>query len=89
MSILGEHNERAKSIIICCREAYQHVRCATALRQWRATARDLLDVSAALWNEVNYQRLMRYNDKDGFEGEGVWDADTGRLEGMVMVWFGD
>ncbi|APE94770.1 RNA-guided endonuclease InsQ/TnpB family protein [Halodesulfurarchaeum formicicum] len=42
--------------------------------------RDLLDASAALWNEVNYQRLMRYNDEDGFDG-GVWDADTGRLEG--------
>jgi len=33
--------------------------------------RDLLDASAALWNEVNYQRLMRYNDEDGFEGD-VW-----------------
>ncbi len=22
--------------------------------------RDLLDASAALWNEINYQRLMRY-----------------------------
>ncbi|WP_433634396.1 RNA-guided endonuclease InsQ/TnpB family protein [Halomicrococcus sp. NG-SE-24] len=43
--------------------------------------RDLLDASAALWNEVNYQRLMRYNGEDGFEGEDVWDADTGRLEG--------
>ena len=42
--------------------------------------RELLDASAALWNEVNYQRLMRYNDKDGFEGD-VWDADTGLLEG--------
>jgi putative transposase len=42
--------------------------------------RDLLDASAALWNEVNYQRLMRYNDEDGFEGD-VWDTDTGRLEG--------
>jgi putative transposase len=42
--------------------------------------RDLLDASAALWNEVNYQRLMRYNDEDGFEGD-VWDADTGCLEG--------
>jgi putative transposase len=42
--------------------------------------RDLLDASAALWNEVNYQRLMRYNDEDGFEGD-LWDADTGRLEG--------
>ncbi len=42
--------------------------------------RDLLDASAALWNEVNYQRLMRYNDEDGFKG-GVWDADTGSLEG--------
>jgi putative transposase len=42
--------------------------------------RDLLDACAALWNEINYQRLMRYNDKDGFEGD-VWDADTGRLEG--------
>ncbi|MFC6721574.1 RNA-guided endonuclease InsQ/TnpB family protein [Halobacteriaceae archaeon SHR40] len=39
--------------------------------------RDLLDASAALWNEVNYQRLMRYNDED----EDVWDADTGQLEG--------
>ncbi len=42
--------------------------------------RDLLDASAALWNEVNYQRLMRYNDEDGFEGD-VWDADTAQLEG--------
>jgi len=42
--------------------------------------RDLLDASAALWNEVNYQRLMRYNGEDGFEGD-VWNADTGRLEG--------
>ncbi|TYT61735.1 RNA-guided endonuclease InsQ/TnpB family protein [Natrialba swarupiae] len=43
--------------------------------------RDLLDASAALWNEVNYERLMRYNDEDGFKDEDVWDADTGRLEG--------
>jgi putative transposase len=42
--------------------------------------RDLLDASAALWNEINYQRLMRYNNEDGFEGD-VWDVDTGRLEG--------
>jgi hypothetical protein len=40
--------------------------------------RQLLDASAALWNEINYQRLMRYNDEDGFEGD-VWDADTGAL----------
>ncbi len=44
--------------------------------------RDLLDASAALWNEVNYQRLMRYNGEDGFEDKDVWDADTGRLEGQ-------
>ncbi|MUW13237.1 transposase [Halorubrum sp. CBA1125] len=43
--------------------------------------RDLLDASAALWNETNYQRLMRYNDEDGFEGEDVFEADTGQLEG--------
>jgi len=43
--------------------------------------RDLLDASAALWNEVNYERLMRYTDEDSFKGEDVWDADTGRLEG--------
>jgi putative transposase len=43
--------------------------------------RNLLDASAALWNEINFQRLMRYNDEDGFEG-GVWDADTGALEGQ-------
>jgi putative transposase len=43
--------------------------------------RDLLDASAALWNEINYERLMRYNDENGFEEEDVWDADTGRLEG--------
>ena len=42
--------------------------------------RNLLDASAALWNEVNYERLMRYNDEDDFEGD-VWDADTGSLEG--------
>ena len=50
--------------------------------------RDLLDASAALWNEVNYQRLMRYNDEDGFEGEDVWDADTGRLEGKYKAVLG-
>ncbi len=49
--------------------------------------RDLLDASAALWNEVNYQRLMRYNDADGFEGD-VWDADTGRLEGQYKGMLG-
>jgi len=43
--------------------------------------RELLDASAALWNEINYERLMRYNDEDGFEGD-VWDADTGKLEGQ-------
>ena len=42
--------------------------------------RTVLDASAALWNETNFQRLMRYNDEDGFDG-GVWDADTGKLEG--------
>jgi len=31
--------------------------------------RDLLDASAALWNMINYQRLMRYNDEDGFEAK--------------------
>ncbi len=36
---------------------------------------------ADLWIEIYYERLMRYNDEDGFEGEDVWDADTGRLEG--------
>jgi len=41
--------------------------------------RALLDASAALWNEINYHRLMRYNDEDGLEGEDVWDADTGVL----------
>jgi putative transposase len=30
--------------------------------------RDLLDASAALWNEMNYQRPMRDNDEDGFCG---------------------
>jgi len=43
--------------------------------------RDLLDASATLWNEINYQRLMRYNDEDDFENEDVWDADSGHLEG--------
>ncbi len=43
--------------------------------------RDLLDASAALWNQVNYERFMRYNDESGFNDEDVWDADTGRLEG--------
>ena len=49
--------------------------------------RDLLDASAALWNEINYQRLMRYNDQDGFEGD-VWDADTGKLEGKYKAVLG-
>jgi len=43
--------------------------------------RDLLDASAALWNETNYERLIRYDDEDGLEDEDVWDADTGTLEG--------
>ena len=43
--------------------------------------RDLLDASAALWNETNYERLIRYDDEDGPEDENVWDADTGTLEG--------
>ena len=47
--------------------------------------RDLLDASAALWNEINYQRLMRYNDEDGFEDEDLWDADTGALEAVLIV----
>jgi putative transposase len=50
--------------------------------------RDLLDASAALWNEINYQRLMRYNDEDGFEDEGVWDTDTGALEGKYKAVLG-
>jgi putative transposase len=43
--------------------------------------RQVLHASAALWNEINFQRLMRYNDEEGFEGD-VWDADTGQLEGQ-------
>ena len=43
--------------------------------------RDLLDASAALWNETNYERLIRYDDEDEYEDEDVWDADTGSLEG--------
>lgn len=42
--------------------------------------RNVLDASAALWNETNYQRRMRYSDEDGVKGD-VWDADTGALEG--------
>ena len=43
--------------------------------------RELLDASAALWNETNYERLMRYNDADGYDDEDVFDADTGSHEG--------
>jgi len=50
--------------------------------------RDLLDASAALWNEINYERLLRYNDEDGFKGEDVWDADTGALEGKYKAVLG-
>ena len=42
--------------------------------------RDLLDASAALWNEVNYERLMRYNDEDGFEVETEGDDPSLELE---------
>ena len=42
---------------------------------------ELTDASAALWNETNYERLMRYNNEDEYESEEVWDADTGSLEG--------
>ena len=44
--------------------------------------RDLLDASAALWNETNYERLIRYDNEDGLKDENVWDAPTGRLEGQ-------
>ena len=44
--------------------------------------RDLLDASAALWNETNYERLIRYDDEDSLKNEDVWDAPTGRLEGQ-------
>jgi putative transposase len=43
--------------------------------------RELLDASAALWSEVNYERLIRYDDEDGLEDEDIWDADIGSLEG--------
>ena len=43
--------------------------------------RQVLDASAALWNEINFQLLMRYNDEEGFEGD-VWDAYTGQLSGQ-------
>ncbi len=33
--------------------------------------RRLLDASAALWNETNYQRLKRYNDEDGHEDDDI------------------
>jgi putative transposase len=49
--------------------------------------RDLLDASAALWNELNFQRLMRYDDEDGFDGD-VWNADTGALEGQYKAVLG-
>ncbi len=42
--------------------------------------RDLLDASAALWNEINYQRLMRYNDEDGFQGHLGGGASGGANE---------
>jgi putative transposase len=42
---------------------------------------------SALWNEINYQRLMRYNDEDSFEGD-VWGADTGTLQGKYKAVLG-
>lgn len=39
----------------------------------------LLDASAAEYNEVNYARQQRYFDR---EDGGVWDADTGAIEGQ-------
>lgn len=50
--------------------------------------RDLLDASAALWNETNYERLIRYDDEDGYKNEDVWDADTGTLEGKYKATLG-
>jgi len=43
--------------------------------------RDLLDALAALWNEVNYERLIRYDDEARYESAGVWDVATGHLDG--------
>ena len=40
----------------------------------------LLNDSAALWNGINHQRPMRYDDEDGFESD-VFAASTGALEG--------
>ncbi len=50
--------------------------------------RELLDASAALWNEINYERLIRYNDEDGFEhpnppGFRGNDADGRVLKGVI------
>ncbi len=41
--------------------------------------RRLLDASASMWNEVNYARRQHFH---GEEDGGVWDADTGTLEGQ-------
>lgn len=40
----------------------------------------VLDASAALWNTINYERLMRYNNEDEYKNEGVWDVNTSELE---------
>lgn len=51
---------------------------------------DLLDASAVLWNETNYERLMQNND-DGYADEDVCKADTECLKvvressGLVMT----
>jgi transposase len=37
----------------------------------------VLDASASLWNEVNYERRQQF-----FEDESVWNADTGAIEGQ-------
>jgi hypothetical protein len=41
--------------------------------------RDLLDACAALWNQVNYHRLMRYKD-DGRVLKGVVRKDAYTVE---------
>jgi putative transposase len=37
----------------------------------------VLDASASLWNEINYERRQRF-----FDDHSVWDADTGAIEGQ-------
>jgi len=78
------YESRFMSIMLVHRssdEAHQRVRSSSPVRRGRGLLRRHLDASAALWNEINYQRRTNFEDPDG----DVWEIDEyrGRYGGTL------